>query len=202
MDDTVQIKIIGIVEDFNIGSLHSKIPPICITIKSSKGIVCHVAVKTNKPVSKNLLTFLDDKWVKAGPSGPFEYTYLNQEFDKLYDNDRNFSNTIKLFTILTIIIASLGLFGFSTLMSKQRTKEIGIRKVFGASVSELVGLITKEFIVLVIIANLISIPISIYLSNRWLENFAYQTSIGIFPYLTGAFITLLVAGGCWVDLMV
>lgn len=191
MSDTIQLKIIGVVEDFNIGSLHEKIPPICISIKSSIRMVCHVAVKTNKAVSKDLLAFLENKWTKSGPPGPFEYTYLDKEFDNLYEKDRNFGNTIKLFTILTIIIASLGLFGFSTLMSKQRTKEIGIRKVFGASVSELVGLINKEFIILVIIANLISVPISIYFSKTWLENFAYQTSIGIIPYLFSAFITLL-----------
>ncbi|MFC2121893.1 ABC transporter permease, partial [Bacteroidota bacterium] len=192
ISDTTEIKIIGVVKDFNIGSLHEKIPPLYIRIKESRSMICQIAIKTKTPISEDLIDFLKEKWELAGPNSFFEYSFFDQSFNNLYAADRKFGNTIKLFTILTIIIAASGLFGFSIFVSKQRTKEIGIRKVYGASVISIVKKITQEFIFLVFIANIISIPFAIFISNKWLSNFAYKDEINLMPFVIAFIITSLI----------
>ena len=131
--------------------------------------------------------------MKLNPNEPFEYSFLDQDFQRNYDAESRQANLIRYFTMIAIIISCLGLFGLATFTAEQRTKEIGIRKVLGASVGGLVMLLSTEFLKLVALAILIASPLAWYVMNRWLENFAYQTSITWGVFLLTAFIAVIIA---------
>jgi len=175
------VEVIGVVKDFYISSLHSKIPPLVIGLKSDRNIVTQVVVKANSTKDFGELSkFCLNQWEENGTGGMLNYYFIEDKVSQLYDKDRKFGNTIVFFTFLTIIIAFLGLFGISLFISKQRNKEAGIHKTFGATLKNIYLLISKEFIVLVIISNLISWPIAYQLSTNWLMNYSYKIR---FPFI-------------------
>jgi len=186
-------EIIGVVSDFNIGSLHEKIPPTVINIRPNESMVCQVAVKINKSSTINqMIPTLSDKWDEFGPGGRFEYFWMDEKFNTQYNDDRRFAKTFRLFTILTIFVASLGLFGFSLFSSVQRVKEVGIRKSFGATTNEIVRLVLREYVLVILLANLISWPLGWYFSRAWLQNYAYKTEIGWVIFAVAALFSGLV----------
>ncbi len=187
-----QGKIIGVVKDFNFRSLHSAVEPLTLRygMPSSLNRIL-VAIKAEHVPST--ITALEKTWKTVAPQRPFLYTFLDQSFNQQYESDQHFGYLFSLFSALAIFIACLGLFGLATFTAQQRIKEIGIRKVLGASVYNIVVLISKDFIRLVLIAIVIAIPLCLLVMNQWLKDFAYRITIspGIFLY-TGA-IALLIA---------
>jgi putative ABC transport system permease protein len=143
--------------------------------------------------AQKTLTFLEDKWEEFVPDRPFEYTFLDDDLDLLYKSDWRTGQLMTAFSILSVIIACLGLFGLVAFSAEQRTKEIGIRKVLGASSLRIVFSYSKEFAKWIILANVIAWPIAYYIMSKWLENFAYRTSIALWTFVLAAFLALLIA---------
>lgn len=173
-----RFNIVGVVKDFHFKDLHEAIEPFAFRFYNDADagfnyMIIHARGGNAGPP----LSELETTWKKLNPNEPFEYSFLDQDFQKNYEADEKRGSLINYFTIVAIIISCLGLFGLATFTAEQRTKEIGIRKVLGASVYGLVALLSKDFLKLVVVAVLIASPLAWYAMNRWLENFAYQTSI-------------------------
>ena len=168
-------KIVGVVKDFNFNTLHHKIPPLCI--QASTGSNQEVSIKVNTKDLSGTLSALENSWKKQINDRPFDYQFLDEHFATLYESETRISRLITAAALLAVIIACLGLFGIAAFTTEQRTKEIGIRKVLGASVSDVIGLLSKDFMILVIISIIIASPIAWYVMNRWLQDFAYRIDI-------------------------
>ncbi len=132
-------------------------------------------------------------WKKILPGNPLEYNFLDDTFNELYKEDRQTSFLIFVFSIIAIVISSLGLFGLATFTAEQRTKEIGIRKVLGATVSNITGLLSKDFVKLVFIAILIASPIAFWAMNKWIQNFAYRIDISWWIFIAAGLMALAIA---------
>jgi putative ABC transport system permease protein len=120
---------------------------------------------------------VENSWKKFNPNEPFEYSFLDQDFDKNYKAESRLAALVRNFMIIAITICCLGLFGLATFSAEQRTKEIGIRKVLGSSVTGIVGLLSKDFVKLVLIGNLVAIPVAWYIMDKWLQDFAFRTPL-------------------------
>ena len=164
----------AVVEDFHFASLKQAIGPLVI-FPDTWGNVVLVKLAGNNVT--NTLQFLETKWRSLFPDRPFEYTFMNEEFDKLYSTETRTGQIFSVFAFLSIFLACLGLFGLSAYTIGQRTKEIGVRKVLGASVFSIIGLLSKDFLKLVLIAILVASPIAWYAMDRWLQGFVYKSSI-------------------------
>ena len=187
-----QFTIIGVVKDFHFKDLHKEIEPIAFRYYHEADFNYLLARSGGSNV-KQALTGLEATWKKLNPNEPFEYSFLDQDFQKNYEAEDRQAGLINYFTIVAIIISCLGLFGLATFTAEQRTKEIGIRKVLGASVYGVVALLSKDFLKLVFIAVLIASPLAWWGMNKWLQNFAYQTSIGWQVFAITTFIAILIA---------
>jgi putative ABC transport system permease protein len=170
------LEIVGVVRDFHFEDLHQPIQPYAFLLNSSPTFN-YLIVHINTAHVENALAFLEQKWKSVLPDVPFEYTFLDEDFQRNYKADARTSNIVSYFTGIAILISCLGLFGLAAFAAQQRTKEIGVRKVLGASVSSIVGLLSKVFIKLIIVAILIASPLGWYAMNRWLQGFAYKINI-------------------------
>ena len=180
--DDVQLKVAGVMKNFHQRSLKEKIDPIlCYYPNFSNWKYLSVNLKSEN-ASKSLAE-VEKLYQKTFPGSPFDYFFLDEYFDRQYKADARLGNVFGLFSILAIIVASLGLLGLSSFVIKLRTKEIGVRKVLGASVVGLLVLISKDFVKMVCIASLISIPVIYYLSNAWLENYAFHITPGLSVFI-------------------
>jgi len=139
------------------------------------------------------IQYIKEIWNKFAPDYPFEYHFVDQEYEWMYDGDERISNILNIFSMLTILVACIGLFGLVSYSVEQRTKEIGIRKVLGASVSGIVRLLTKEFTRLVLLANILSWPVAWYVVHKWLEGFAYRVDVGLWIFLLSGVLTFGIA---------
>ena len=172
-------QIVGVVKDFHIQSLRYKVGPVVIynsPVKNTGLATIHYK-SDNKVQSSNYITFLKTNWENLDTKNPFEYELLDQRLQNMYEKDERLMNAFSTFSLLAIFIASLGLFGLITSMAETKVKEIGIRKVIGARISEILTMLNKDFIILVGIAFIIAFPISWYTLNKWLQNFAYKTEL-------------------------
>ncbi len=183
-------EIIGIVKDFNFHSLHEKIGPLVI---QHSYYYDKIILKIEPGKIPQVMPAINRIWQKFCPSDPFVYDFLDDTFNNLYKSDIKTSQLIFVFSILTIVIAMLGLFGLSTFAVERRTKEIGIRKILGASISSIVHMLIKEFLILIAIAFVIAIPIAWWSISKWLENFAYCVNITIWIVLAGGLLSLVIA---------
>jgi len=189
-------EIIGVMKNFHFKTLRDKIGPVVLHLSAAR--IGAVSVRIRPENIPATIDFLEQKWHELVPNMPFEYSFLDDNFAKLYQAEEKLGQIFKVFSILAIFIACLGVFGLISFATEQRTKEIGIRKVLGASVPNMVSLLSKEFLKLVFIANLIAWPMAYFMMNRWLQEFAYRInlSLGIF-LLAGALalvVTLLTVG--------
>ena len=182
--------IVGILKDFHQHSLHQEIMPLQLFLNEQRRTV---SVK----ISGNNLnhTISEIKRVKESFSNryPFIYSFFDEEFDKAYKVERKTREMAEFFTIITIIIACLGLYGLATFTAEQRIKEVGIRKVMGAPVYQLVYMLSKDFTIPVFFSFLISVPIAYYLMKNWLNGFAYHIEIGVFHFLLTLILMVLIA---------
>ena len=176
--EQIRFTIIGVVKDFHFKDLHESIEPFAFRFyNDANGGFNYMIAHASGGNLKQSLSTLENTWKKLNPNEPFEYSFLDQDFQKNYEAESRQAGLINYFTIIAIIISCLGLFGLATFTAEQRTKEIGIRKVLGASVHGLVALLSKDFLRLVLIAVIIASPLAWWAMNKWLQNFAYQTSI-------------------------
>ncbi|MEQ8472026.1 MAG: FtsX-like permease family protein [Marinoscillum sp.] len=181
--------VIGIVKDFHHHSLQMSIDPIVIHNIDGTGIV----VKVTEQDTNKLLRFVEDKWSAWGAPVAFNHEYLRDRFNDHYKSEDRFNTFVLVFCMLAIAIACLGLYGLSLFSTQQRVKEIGIRKVLGASVPSLLKMLSLDFLKLVGLAIVIAVPVSIYFVSGWLENFAYRVDISIWHVFLGAFLAVIVA---------
>ncbi len=182
--------VIGVMEDFNFSSLHNEIEPLIIFL-ADWGNLMPVRLESGNLQTK--ISDIEGIWKEMVPGEPFDYSFLDQNFESLFRTEQRLGRIFIIFTFLAIFIASLGLFGLATFISEQRSKEIGIRKAMGASVTSVVILLTREFTKLVIIAMVVAIPAIIFLMRWWLENFAYKTDMGLTSFLIGGVGALMIS---------
>lgn len=183
-------KIIGIVKDFHFKSVHEKIEPIVIYNDIGFG---NVYVKIKDANFQQRLADIESIYKKFAPDTPFEYTFLDDDFDLLYRTEQRTGELFNYFAFIAIFISCLGLFGLVMFTTEQRTKEIGVRKVLGASISSVVSLISIDFIKLILIANIIAIPASWYMMNKWLEGFAYHVDLHWLTFAVAAASSIVIA---------
>jgi len=168
--------IIGVVNDFNFSSFHKTIGPVCIMFTSySQPTAINIRFVSNG-VSQGM-NFINDEWQKILPGYPFKYKFYDEWFDSMYRSEEYFARTISLFAILAIVISCIGILGLAIFSSERRTKEIGIRKINGASITDILKMLNKDFILLVSVAYIIAVPVSWYAMQKWLLSFAYKTEL-------------------------
>ena len=183
-------KIVGVVKDFHFKSMHSRIEPLVIHIWPWLN---YLLVRINPEEISGTLAFLERKYEELDSNHPFEFSFLDNRFDKMYRSEENLTHIFGSFSMLAILIASLGLLGLASLTLGQRTKEIGIRKVLGASIANIAFLISKDFLKLVLIANCFAWPVAYYATTHWLRNFAYRIDIGPAVFVLGGIMAFVVA---------
>ena len=182
--------IVGIVKDFHVEGFDQPIRPMVLRISN------HANNATFKIASENMnatLDFIEKQWIKLEPTHPFRYKFLDEKFGALMKQQENFGTMFLFLTILAIIISAMGLYGLASFTAEQRTREIGVRKVLGASVSEIMKMLTKDFIKLVLIANVFAWPISYLLAKNWLSNFSYQIDMPLLPFIFATLLALIIA---------
>jgi hypothetical protein len=183
--------IVGVAKDFHFQSVHNKINPI--SFKLNPGWLRRLYVRIKPDDIPATIGFMENTWSKIVPDYPFEYRFLDESVEELYKSEQQMSAITNYFTILGIFIACLGLFGLAAFMAERRTKEIGIRKVLGASVPKLIYLLSSEFLKWVLVANIIAWPVAYLVAHRWLQNFAYRTNIHAGIFLLAAALSLFIA---------
>jgi putative ABC transport system permease protein len=186
----VKGKLIGIVEDFNFESLHQQIRPMIFWQRKNYNAL---SIKINSEGMKEGLAQLEKVWKSFLPTRPFDYQFLSERYRNLYEAEQKQSQLFTAFAGLAIFIASLGLFGLATFNTLQRIKEIGIRKVLGASIPNILTLLSKEIIILIIAANVVAWPLAWYFMNKWLDTFAYHIDMDVFVYILAAVAAILIA---------
>jgi putative ABC transport system permease protein len=190
-EEVIGYPIIGVVKDFHFNSMHESIKPLIFRI--GKNNISQAYLKVNPVDLDNTLSFVEKTWNDFAPGQPFSYSFLDEDFGKMYKAEQKVGSIFSVFAGLAIFIACLGLFGLASFTAEQRRKEIGIRKVLGASINHLVGQLSLNFIKLVAIAFIISIPIAAYMMNTWLEDFAYRTALSPIVFIVAGIVAMLIA---------
>ena len=187
------VVVAGVMKDFNYSSLHGEVKPFMLVYSRNAGDFNTIIASTDSKDYKGLLSKIETIWHKNLSSVPFEYAFLDAEVQKQYETEITLSQIINSFTMMAIIISCLGLFGLAAFSAEQRQKEIGIRKVLGASVSGIVGLLSKDFLILIIIAMIIASPLAWYGMHKWLEGFAYKVSISWWMFGLAGIMAVIIA---------
>lgn len=167
--------VIGVVKDFNFSSLHNEIEPLVLRMGQYR--LPNIFIRLQEGDLRAQVASVESAWKDLGANAPFEFTFLDQQIDQLYQREQRMSSVFTIFSLLAIFIACLGLIGLATFMAEQRRKEIGIRKVLGASVSSIFAMLSSDFVKLILIALILASPLTYYFFDQWLQDFAYRTSI-------------------------
>jgi putative ABC transport system permease protein len=185
------LKVIGVVKDFHFRSLHNKIEPVILFISPEPRY--YMAVRINGDQRKEAMAFIEKKWNEFEAKRPFNYKMLDQMMDDMYQAEKKIGVIFRLATVLTIFIALLGLLGLSSFIAERRTKEIGIRKVLGATLGNVMKLLYKEFILLILIAFVIAVPVAWWRLDIWLnDSFIYHTSLNWISFLIAGLMAFIV----------
>ena len=190
--DSLGAEVIGVVKDFHFITMHQNIEPVLINPLSGNP-ARYIAAKMEKGRIDEALDYAEAKWQEFFPDYPFSFIFLDDEFNSLYSRDLNTGIIVKIFSLLTIFVACLGLLGLSSHSINQRRKEIGIRKVLGATTGEMTRLLLLNFVQWVALANIFAIPLGWYVARQWLKNFAYRIEPGILTFVISGAIALLIA---------
>jgi putative ABC transport system permease protein len=185
-----EYRVIGIVKDFNFSSLREPVKPLAFITGLNDG---GMTVRLQAADLTQVVTAIETNWKSLASDLPFEYSFLDADFDQLYKGERQSGKLITYFATLSILISCLGLFGLATFMAEQRTKEIGIRKVMGASVSGITTLLSKDFLKLVLYAIVIAVPVAWYFTNKWLQDFAYHIDLEWWIFVVASVLALIIA---------
>ena len=182
--------IVGVVDNYHYESLHSTVRPL-VLIYSPR--YSYYVIRLDKGNMSSQVAAVENVWKKFSPEWPFEFFFLDSGLEQAYKNDEGLGKVVNYFAIIAVMIACLGLFGLAAFAAERRIKEVGIRKVLGASIPNLVKMLSSDFVKLVLIANVIAWPISYYTMNNWLEEFAYRIDINVGVFLIAGIITFLLA---------
>lgn len=184
------LPIIGVVKDFHFQKLHQEINPVALRIAPRN--IWNISVQLQPDNMAQTLEFIESKWNEFEPETAFRYSFVDQRFARFYENESRMQKAVTFFSTVSIILTALGLFGMTTFVIERKVKEIGIRKVLGASLSSINLLIFKEFLWVYVMAILVATPLAFYLGGQWLERFAYRIDINAAPFAIAAGLTLLV----------
>ncbi len=187
-----EFKVIGVMEDFHQVSLREKIYPVIFQLRKNPMFDFLVANVDTEHFDATV-SMIQSTWKRLISDTPFEYSFLDESIQKQYTEDKKVSSIISSFTAIALLISCLGLYGLSTYMAERRFKEIGVRKVLGASVTQIVGLMSIEFVKLVLVAFAISVPLAWYGMNKWLEGFAYKISVNAMVFVYAGAAALAIA---------
>ena len=191
--DNLSLTVIGVVKDYHNLTLREEIAPMGFLARWK--MFYSLALRIRPENTAQTVSFLETQWKRFVPDAPFDYHFLDEIIDWAYFNEQLTGKMLGVFSLLAIFVACLGLFGLAAFMVQSRTKEIGVRKVLGASTPHLVMLLSREFMLLILLANLIAWPIAYYLMRDWLSGFAYQTDLNILPFIASAIMALIIAFG-------
>ncbi|MEJ7683120.1 MAG: FtsX-like permease family protein [Segetibacter sp.] len=180
----------AVVKDFHYSTLHQPIGPFVIFLGPNQVRNMFVKISGNIPAA---LQSIANVWKERVPYRPFEYSFLDDEYNALYKTEQRTAQVFALFAGLAILLACLGLFALTAYATAQRTKEIGIRKVLGASVSNIVGMLSKDFLKLVLTAAFIAFPVAWWVMNKWLQDFAYRINISWWIFMVAGLVAVLIA---------
>jgi putative ABC transport system permease protein len=183
-------RVVGVVKDFHYRSLHERIAPTVMVLNDNAGAIL---VKARTDDVAGLLTSLKQQWAAFKTGEPFRYSFLDESYAAMHRAEQRTSRILSLFAVLTVFVACLGLFGLATFTAEQRTKEIGVRKVLGASVPHLVALLSRDFLKPVLIAFVLASPVAWYALNRWLEDFAYRIEIELWVFALAGVLAVAIA---------
>lgn len=186
-------EVIGVVKDFNYASLHERIKPLVLLLDPSYAALRYIYVKVGAGNFSETLALLQNTWREIAPDRPFDYYFLDVDFDQRYRAEERWTQIVTYAMLFAIVIACIGLFGLSALSVAKRTKEIGVRKVLGASIFSVVRLLTKEFVVLIVLANLLAWPVAYFAMTQWLQDFAYRIDVTLWPFVLSGIFALVVA---------
>jgi putative ABC transport system permease protein len=185
----VAYTVVGIVKDFHFKSLHETISPLLMILNPETGLI----IKANTKDIAGLLSSLKQQWATFNTGEPFSYSFMDELYNKTYVAEQKTGRILNIFTVLTILVACMGLFGLAAYTAEQRSKEIGIRKVLGASVPQITSLLSKQFLKLVVIACLIAFPLSYWIMHQWLLDFAYRIHLTVWMFVAAGGMALLIA---------
>ena len=187
--------VVGVVKDYHYESLHQEIRPMALFLSGGYYTYdeSYISVRLNTADISGTVKYVEDTWNDFSQNMPFEYSFLDDDYDNLYINEKQTRKLFTIFSFLAIFIACLGLFGLASFTADQRTKEIGIRKVLGASVPRIVTILNKSFVKWVMIANLVAWPTAWYAMSRWLQNFAYRIDLYLWMFVLAAIIAFFIA---------
>lgn len=185
-------RVIGVTKDFHVRSLHSGIEPMMLQLAPGPDPYHYLAVRIAPDDVAETMGFLEGNWREIYPDDSFTYSFLDDDFDSLYQNEARQGRIFRSFSLLAVFIACLGLLGLASFTAEQRTREIGVRKVLGAPASGIVALISKEYVKLVVYANLIAWPVAYYVMNGWLDSFAYSTGLSPWVFVLAAALAITV----------
>jgi len=183
--------VIGVMEDFNFESMKQSVDPLCLVLGNNTSTIVSVKIKTTN--TKAVISYIGSVWKTFAPNQPVRYTFLDQSFANMYADVQRTGSIFTTFAVLAIIIACLGLFALSAFMAEQRNKEIGIRKVLGASVSGITTMLSKDFVKLVFISIVIASPIAWWAMTKWLQDFVYRISISWWMIVAAGFVAIVIA---------
>ncbi|MFQ5631660.1 MAG: FtsX-like permease family protein, partial [bacterium] len=184
------IEIVGVVSDFHYSPLYKQTEPLALMFYDWGGN--HITMRIAGPVDE-AIAYINKTWMEICPNYPFDLQFYDEAFAAMYRKDENLASLISIFSILAVVISCLGIFGLAFFQSEQRVKEIGIRKVLGATVLEITTMLTKNFTRWVLVANLIAWPVAYYAMNKWLQNFAYRINIELWMFVLAGGLALLIA---------
>jgi putative ABC transport system permease protein len=192
-DDSENPTVVGVVQDFHFDSMEDEIMPLVMHMNPNRNSIWSLFVRINSSNVSGSLEDVTDAWKEIAPDRPLNYTFLDESLDRQYDNEERWGKIVGYGSGFSILISSLGLLGLTILIVTRRTKEIGIRKVNGASYTDILLMIFKSFVAWIFIGLVLATPISIYAMQQWLQNFAYKSSISVSAFLLAGFIALVVA---------
>jgi putative ABC transport system permease protein len=184
-------RIVGVVRDFHYKSLHEKVSISVLQIYSP--VFYKMAIKLKTTDLKNTLAFVNSTWMRYAPEFPLDYKFMDESFYEMYKSEDKLSALLWIFTLMAVFVGCMGLFGLAAFSAEQRNKEIGIRKVLGASVANIIGMLSVNFLKPVFIASLIALPIAWYSMSKWLQDFPYRVNISWWVFAIAALAALVIA---------
>ncbi|HPE18157.1 MAG TPA: ABC transporter permease [Tenuifilaceae bacterium] len=179
--------IIGVMKDFNFNNIRNKIAPLVLFMNHNQARICFVRISENN--TQETLSYIEDVWKRFEPDYDFNFRFMDESLARLYRSEQRSNTLINYFSIFSIFISCLGIFGLASFMAEQKTKEIGVRKVLGADIPHVVRIFSVEFTKLVLIGNVLAYPIAVYAMNKWLSNFAYHTNLTWWIFVLAAVIS-------------
>ncbi|HEY5615568.1 MAG TPA: ABC transporter permease [Bacteroidota bacterium] len=190
--DSNNAQVIGVVRDFHFSSLENPIEPVAVSL-AGPGQFSRISIRVAASQLQETIMFIKQTWQEHFPRALLQYSFMNERLDRQYESEKIFGKVFLLFVFLSLIVASLGLFGLASFATEQRVKEVGIRRVLGASVSGVVRLLSKDFLKLVAVANILAWPLAYYVMNRWLEDFAYRIEISWWVFALAGGLAFVIA---------